>query len=412
MQLQRGDVAYFVGIGGIGMSALAQLYHARGIQVLGSDREASVTTAMLEEKGIEVFVGHGALNVPDTAALVVYSDAVAEDNPERMRARERGIPEQSYFEALGDVSRDMTTIAVAGTHGKTTTTAMLAKILVDAGKNPTAIIGSLIKDFGSNFVPGDPNLLVVEACEYRDHLLELSPQYLVITNIEWDHTDWFKTEDDMRRTFQRAIDAVPDDGKVIDASVYRTEPDYELSLIGEFNKDNARAASAAARAAFPDISESQIRESLKNFQGSWRRFEYRGVSKNGALLYDDYAHHPTAVSKTLDAVREKFPHLRVAVAFHPHLFSRTRDFMEGFAESLAKADEVLIAPIYPAREEPIPGVTSDVLAERVRAHGGSAQAVSSLREVGEKLASFGEGTLVLTMGAGDIYRVIEHLMAP
>lgn len=412
MELTAGSQVHFVGVGGIGMSALAQLFAARGIRVSGSDREASPTTLLMEERGISVSLGHRAEYVPHGAALLVYSDAVPAENPERVRARELNIPERSYFEALGEVSRAAQTIAVSGTHGKTTTTAMLTKILKDAGKNPTAIIGSIVKDFGSNVVIGDPALFVVEACEYRDHLLELNPKYLVITNIEWDHTDWFLTEAALRETFEKAKARVPEDGKVIDREVYRTEPDYELSLIGEFNKDNARAASAAARAAFPDISESQIRESLKNFQGSWRRFEYRGVSKNGALLYDDYAHHPTAVSKTLDAVREKFPHLRVAVAFHPHLFSRTRDFMEGFAESLAKADEVLIAPIYPAREEPIPGVTSDVLAERVRAHGGSAQAVSSLREVGEKLASFGEGTLVLTMGAGDIYRVIEHLMAP
>ncbi len=410
MQLQRGDVAYFVGIGGIGMSALAQLYHARGIQVLGSDREASVTTAMLEKKGIEVFVGHGALHVPDTAALVVYSDAVAEDNPERMRARERGIREQSYFEALGDVSRDMTTIAVAGTHGKTTTTAMLTKILVDAGKNPTAIIGSIIKDFDSNFVPGDSNLLVVEACEYRDHLLELSPQYLVITNIEWDHTDWFRTEDDMRRTFQKAIDAVPAGGMVIDASVYQAEPAYELSLIGEFNQDNARAAAAAARAAFPDIPDETIRSSLKTFQGSWRRFEFRGTTAPGALIYDDYAHHPTAVLKTLEAVRKKFPEKRLVVAFHPHLFTRTRDFMGEFAESLARADSVLIAPIYAAREEAIPGVSSEVLAEKVRARGVDAVSTQSLDETAERLRSYGSDSLIITMGAGDIYKIIPSLL--
>lgn len=410
MQLQRGDVAYFVGIGGIGMSALAQLYHARGIQVLGSDREASVTTAMLEKKGIEVFVGHGALHVPDTAALVVYSDAVAEDNPERMRARERGIREQSYFEALGDVSRDMTTIAVAGTHGKTTTTAMLTKILVDAGKNPTAIIGSIIKDFDSNFVPGDSNLLVVEACEYRDHLLELSPQYLVITNIEWDHTDWFRTEDDMRRTFQKAIDAVPAGGMVIDASVYQAEPAYELSLIGEFNQDNARAAAATARAAFPDIPDETIRSSLKTFQGSWRRFEFRGTTASGALIYDDYAHHPTAVLKTLEAVRKKFPEKRLVVAFHPHLFTRTRDFMGEFAESLARADSVLIAPIYAAREEAIPGVSSEVLAEKVRARGVDAVSMQSLDETAERLRSYDSDSLIITMGAGDIYKIIPSLL--
>lgn len=411
MEPRAGSHVHFVGIGGIGMSALAQLYAARGVRVSGSDRDVSPTTRLLEERGIEVSLGHQADHVPHDVALMVYSDAVPADNPERMRARELNIPEQSYFEALGEVSRTTQTIAVSGTHGKTTTTAMLTKILKDAGKNPTAIIGSIVKDFNSNFVSGDQDLFVVEACEYRDHLLELHPKYLVITNIEWDHTDWFATEADLHATFQKAIARVPADGKVIDRAVYEAEPEYELSLIGEFNKDNARAASAAARAAFPDISEAQIRESLKTFQGSWRRFEYRGVSRNGALLYDDYAHHPTAVSKTLEAVREQFPHLRVVVAFHPHLFTRTRDFMEGFAESLAKADEVLVAPIYPAREAPIPGVTSDVLAERVRARGVAAESLESLEAVAERLASYGEGTLVITMGAGDIYKVVEQLTA-
>lgn len=410
MEPRAGSHVHFVGIGGIGMSALAQLYAARGVLVSGSDRDASPTTRLLEEHSIEVSLGHRAEHVPEDAALVVYSDAVPVDNPERVRARELNIPEQSYFEALGEVSRTAQTIAVSGTHGKTTTTAMLTKILKDAGKNPTAIIGSIVKDFNSNFVSGDQDLFVVEACEYRDHLLELHPKYLVITNIEWDHTDWFATEADLHTTFQKAIARVPSDGKVIDRAVYETKPEYELSLIGEFNKDNARAASAAARAAFPDISEAQIRESLKSFQGSWRRFEHRGVSRNGALLYDDYAHHPTAVSKTLEAVREKFPHLRVVVAFHPHLFTRTRDFMEGFAESLAKADEVLVAPIYPAREAPIPGVTSDVLAERVRARGVTAESLKSLEAVAERLASYGEGSLVITMGAGDIYTVIDTLL--
>lgn len=412
MEPRAGSHVHFVGIGGIGMSALAQLYAARDVRVSGSDRDVSPTTRLLEEMGISVSLDHRAEHVPHDAALVVYSDAVPAENPERARARELNIPEQSYFEALGEVSRTAQTIAVSGTHGKTTTTAMLTKILKDAGKNPTAIIGSIVKDFGSNVVVGDPALFVVEACEYRDHLLELHPKYLVITNIEWDHTDWFATEADLHATFQKAIAHVPADGKVIDRKVYDTEPEYELSLIGEFNKDNARAASAAARAAFPDISEAQIRESLKSFQGSWRRFEYHGVSRNGALLYDDYAHHPTAVSKTLEAVRERFPHLRVVVAFHPHLFTRTRDFMEGFAESLAKADEVLVAPIYPAREAPIPGVTSDVLAEHVRGRGVTAESLESLEAVAERLASYGEGTLVVTMGAGDIYKVVEQLTAP
>ncbi|MCI0597770.1 UDP-N-acetylmuramate--L-alanine ligase [Candidatus Parcubacteria bacterium] len=400
---------FMSGIGGIGMSALAQLYAAQGHEVIGSDRALSPTTELLERKGIRVLIVQRAENVPDDANLLIYSDAVPDSNPERVRARELCIPQRSYFEALGEVSKSMTTIAVAGTHGKTTTTAMLVKILKDAGKNPTAIIGSIVKDFGSNFVEGDPNLLVVEACEYRDHLLELSPKYLVITNMEWDHTDWFTTEAQMRQTFQKAIDAVPSDGKVIDETVYTHEPEYELSLIGEFNQDNARAAAAAARVAFPDITEETIRASLKSFQGTWRRFELKGTSKNGAAVYDDYAHHPTAVSKTIDAVREKFPDKQIVVAFHPHLYTRTRDFMNEFSTALATADEVFVAPIFGAREEPIDGITSEVLAEKIRLEGGHAEHLL-LEAIGERLSRYGADTLIITMGAGDIYKVADALI--
>lgn len=394
------------------MSALAQLYVSRGVTVTGSDRSESPTTELLEKKGVHVLIPQVADNVPADAELIIYSDAVHEDNIERVRAAELGIPEFSYFKALGQVSEGSKTIAVAGTHGKTTTTAMLTKILVDAGKNPTAIIGSIVKDFGSNFVDGSKDLFVVEACEYRDHLLDLSPTILVITNLEWDHTDWFKTEADMRATFQKAINAVPADGKVIDASVYMSEPEFELGLIGDFNKNNARAASAAAKAAFPDITNEQIAESLKSFKGTWRRFEYKGKSKSGADVYDDYAHHPTAAAATLKAMREKFKDKRIVVAFHPHLYSRTRDLMPEFARAFDVADEVLIAPIYAAREDPVEGVTSEVLAEKINvARPRLAKALPSLDAVYEELSKVPADSVIVTMGAGDIYTVADKLVA-
>ncbi|MDE2079304.1 MAG: UDP-N-acetylmuramate--L-alanine ligase [Patescibacteria group bacterium] len=423
---------YLVGIGGIGMSALAQLYRAEGHDVSGSDRASSPTTELLERKGIPVVLEQKAGNVPEDAELVVYSDAVWEDNPERVRAKELGMRQISYFEALGEVSKGRFTIAVTGTHGKTTTTAMLAKILKDAGKAPTAVIGSLVSEFGSNFVEGaSGGPFVVEACEYRDHVLQLSPNILVLTNVEWDHTDWFPSLEALQETFGKAVAALPGDGVLVanpaGANVapvlarascrvvdYTKEAVPELQLIGEFNKMNARAAVAAARAAFPDISDTMIYHSVAEFSGTWRRFEYKGKTAEGALVYDDYAHHPTAVKETLAAVREKFPGKKLVVAFHPHLFTRTRDLMDEFADAFSAADEVLVAPIFPAREKPIPGVTAEALAEKIAARSGKpargyaslADIESSLKAESHKLKA---GGILITMGAGDIYKIASHL---
>ena len=401
---------YMIGIGGIGMSALAQLYLSHGEEVSGSDREAGPTTELLEKKGIPVIIGQRAENVPKGVDRVIYSDAIPYKHSERVKARKRGIKEMSYFQALGEVSHGMTTVAVAGTHGKTTTTAMLTKILHDAGKNPTAIIGSIVRDFGNNFVLGSPDLLVVEACEYKDHVLELSPKILVITNIEWDHTDWFKTEEAMRATFQKAIDAVPKDGKVITAREYSKEPRYKLKLIGTFNQDNARAASAAAKALFPDITNKQIAKSLKAFQGTWRRFEYKGKSENGAEVYDDYAHHPTAIRETIGAVRQKFPSKKIVVAFHPHLYSRTEDLFDGFVSALAGADRILLAPIYAAREVDAGEVSSDTLAAAIVKKNKQVKSLLDFDAIYKELVTCSSQTIIITMGAGDIYKVADRLV--
>ena len=418
---------YMVGIGGIGMSALAQLLVHQGKRVSGSDREESPTTKLLAEKGVSVAIGHDGCLIPADTELLIYSDAVWPDNQERMRAKEMKIPEMSYFEALGVVSKDMRTLAVTGTHGKTTTTGMLAAILKHAGKDPSAIVGSIVSDFGSNYLSGSEDLLVVEACEYKDHMLKLSPEILVITNAEWDHTDYFPTLDAMLKSFNKAARAVPKHGVVVadqkganmgvvlrgvTARVvdYTKEAVPKLKLLGEFNGENARAAKTAARAAFSDITEMIADEALAKFKGSWRRFEYKGETLNGAQVYDDYAHHPTAIEKTLHAVRKKFPDKKIVVAFHAHLYSRTRDLMKGFGQSLARADEVIVAPIYPAREEPIPGVTNSALAQTVVKHGGNAHALDSFNEIRSALLKEKDDTLIITMGAGDIYKVAEQIV--
>jgi UDP-N-acetylmuramate--alanine ligase len=419
---------YMVGIGGIGMSGLAQLLVARGHAVSGSDREESPTTMLLQKKGIRVFIGHDPLFVPADTELLVYSDAVPAESPERMKAHELGIKQISYFEMLGAISRGSRTIAIAGTHGKTTVTGMLAAILKAAGKEPTAIVGSIVRDFpggqgGSNFLPGRDDLFVVEACEYRDHLLELSPEILVITNIELDHTDFFPSLVALQSTFSQAVRRVPENGVIITnthdpnvASVldkahaeifdYTIEEVPQLSLIGEFNAANARAAKCAAKAAFPDISDEVIDTALKEFKGAWRRFEYKGETKNGAIVYDDYAHHPTAVEKTIQAAREKFPGKRIVVAFHPHLHSRTESFLHEFAQALDTADRAIVAPIYEARHEQSHTISNHSVAEASQ----HVEAMDSFEDIREALAAEPAGTLIITMGAGDIYKVAEQLV--
>ena len=423
---------HFIGIGGIGMSALAQMLKDGGAQITGSDREASPVTELLESKGIHVTIGQKAENIVGGTDSVVYSDAVPEDNPERARAKELGIPQHSYFEMLGEVSKGKRTVAVAGTHGKTTTTGMLAKILADGGASPTAIVGSIVRDFESNYLHGDSDLFVVEACEYRDHLLELSPQVLVITNLEWDHTDYFPSLEALQETFKKAIERVPADGAIVtDPSNpniaplldgartriidYTKEPSYELRLPGEFNVNNARAAAAAARAVLPSITEDSIATSLSHFHGTWRRFEYKGKTANGAEVYDDYAHHPTAVRETLKALRAKVKGLpagrqgKIIVAFHPHLYSRTKDLLSEFSQAFGDADKVFIAPIYAAREMDDGTISNTILAEHIRANGVDAVG-ATFEEIGGELGRIMAPDVIMTMGAGDIYKVADTLV--
>ncbi|TSA44248.1 hypothetical protein D4R49_00465, partial [bacterium] len=265
--MMKAKNIHMIGISGVGMSALAQLLAHEGKRVTGSDNAWFPTLTAVEKLGISVPIGYATSNVPKDVELAIHTDAAHMDNVERAEVARRGIPDISYFNALGEVSKGKKTIAVAGTHGKTTTTGMLAAILRDAGASPTAVVGSIVKDFGSNYLAGTSDLFVVEACEYRDHLLELSPQVLVLNNIEWDHTDYFKSLEALQETFRKAIEKVPADGAIItnlnDKNIapllrqgyagqariidYTKEPAYTLRLPGEFNQMNARAAAAAAR---------------------------------------------------------------------------------------------------------------------------------------------------------------------
>ncbi|GIW68422.1 MAG: UDP-N-acetylmuramate--L-alanine ligase [Candidatus Parcubacteria bacterium] len=429
-------VVHFVGVGGIGMSALAQWYAARGVRVTGSDRDAdSPVVAQLRRKGVVVCEGHDARFVPPEAECVVYSDAVPPDNPEREEARRRGVRTLSYFQALGEVSRGFpSVIAVAGSHGKTTTSAMLALALAAAGQNPTAIVGSLVPQFpeGSNLRLGGEDLLVVEACEYRAHIRELAITHLVLTNLEWDHTDYFASEEEVVALFREVVARLPEGGVVVANPTlplvagalaalpkgvrlvdYAREEAPPLLVPGEHNRANAQAALAAARAVLGDSADAlrAAREAVANFRGVWRRFERYGQSAAGAEIVDDYAHHPTEIAATLRAAREVFPGRQIVVLFHPHLYSRTRDLFDDFAHELSQADEVYLLPIYPARErvEDYPGVSSDALARAINAISGNARLVRTLEDAAKKLSAYGPDSVVITMGAGEGYKVARAL---
>jgi UDP-N-acetylmuramate--alanine ligase len=416
---------HFVGIGGIGMSALAQLMLEHGVMVSGSDRDASPVTELLESKGVHVTIPQDAENVPEDADLVVYSDAVPEGNPERLRAAELSIEQQSYFKALGKISEGKRTVAISGTHGKTTTTGMIARVLKDAGASPTAVVGSIVKDFESNYLPGTSDIFVVEACEYQRHFLNLAPEVLVVTNIEFDHTDYFRDLVDVQDAFRTLMERVPEYGAIITDAThpnisplllnvtakvidYTQEPSYALRLPGEFNVMNARAAAAAARFIYPTLTEEQIVQSLGDFHGTWRRFEYKGKTKQGAEVYDDYAHHPTAIAGTLSELRRRTKG-KLFVAFHPHLYSRTRDLFDGFSMAFKDADYVLLAPIYAARETDDGLISSELLAERINTNGTNATALDSFDAIEEALSAAGPDDTIVTMGAGDIYKVADAL---
>lgn len=409
------------------MSALARLFLHEGKKVSGSDRSESVVTDGLKAAGVNFFDNQQTGNIPTDVDLVVYTDAIPEDHSERQEAIKRGIKLMSYFEALGEIANRYFLIVISGTHGKTTTTAMIADLLEAADFDPTVVVGSLRSKTGSNFRAGKSKYFVVEGDEYRRHFLAFQPSAVVITNIEADHLDYYKDLADIESAFTELALRVPKDGVIVadvsNDSVKRVtekaiatvadyrpfiDPTLDLKVIGIHNYQNA--GSALALADFLGIDKTIARQALSNFAGTWRRFEYKGKAKNGALVYDDYAHHPTEIKTTLRAVREKFPEKKIIVAFHPHLYSRTKQLFDDFAMAFDSADLVAIAPIFAAREEDDGSVSNIILAEAIKNNGVSASASDSFDSVRDYLMqNSDENSIIITMGAGDIYKVAEGL---
>ncbi|MGM0482249.1 MAG: UDP-N-acetylmuramate--L-alanine ligase [Patescibacteria group bacterium] len=432
--LDQFENIHFSGIGGIGMSALARMFLSKNINVSGSDQSKTKITESLSKEGATIFYEESRGNINEYCDALIYTPALSGDHPELVEAAERNIPVFSYPEALGFVSKEIFTIAVSGTHGKTTTTAMIAHILKEAGMDPTVIVGSLLKDWGegdggSNFLAGSGKYFVVEACEYKRSFNHLHPDILVITNIEEDHLDYYKDLSDIQEAFGQIISKVSPKGAVVCADKdEKVRPilklskapvyDYKeidikkgsLNVPGEHNRLNALAATTATSVL--GVPSKKAVSILGSFKGTWRRFEYKGKTSKGALVYDDYAHHPSEISATINAARDSFPASNIVVVFQPHLYSRTEAFFEEIVNSLAKADKVIMVPVYQARKENhTPTPSSSQIAKALKRKGVNAFSVRSL----ERSASLafdisGSEDVVVMMGAGDIYTATERLL--
>ena len=433
--LNKIKKVHFVGIGGIGVSAIARMMllernpPAGGVS--GSDTSASLITDELQKLGAKIFFGHNAKNVGEDVDLLVYTPAVNFDNPELKKAERIGIPSLSYPEMLGLISKDKFTIAVSGAHGKTTTTAMIGKILIDAGLDPSIVVGSFLKDQGSNFVAGRGKYFVCEACEYKKSFLNLNPKIIIITNIDNDHLDYYKNLANIKKAFGEfasklgASDYLICDQsdknlkevvkkakcKIMDYSLMTFK--FNLKIPGQHNIKNAQAAMAAAKIL--GVSPSTSLAALNNFSGTWRRFEYKGRTQNGVLVYDDYGHHPTEIKATLKGAREFFGppagRQKIWCVFQPHLYSRTKLLLNDFGKSFENADFVVVADIYAAREKKDNGINSKMVAEKIIKSGGRAVYKDSFGKIADFLRKKAKkGDMVIPIGAGDIFKVGEMLL--
>lgn len=444
---------YFVGIGGISMSGLAELLADAGFQVSGSDRTPSATTEMLRARGITVFYGQKAENITEAIDCVIFTAAIHPDNPEYKAAHEKQLPCLTRGQLMGQIMKNYgMPIAVSGTHGKTTTTSMISEILLRADLDPTLAIGGVLKDIGGNMRIGHSDYFVAEACEYTNSFLDFFPKIGVILNIGEDHLDFFKDLEDIRHSFRRFAQLLPADGcLIINGDIQRLEEitadlpcevitfgrenfDYyatdirynewgnpsftlhdkkghtrsvTLSVPGEHNVSNALAAFAVAD--YLSINSAVAETALYNYKGTDRRFEYKGTI-GGVTIIDDYAHHPTEITATLKAAAN-YPHKKLWCVFQPHTYTRTKAYLKEFASSLSLADQVVLADIYAARETDTLGIHSEDLQREIQALGHSCYYFPSFDEIENfLLENCINGDVLITMGAGDVVRIGENLL--
>ncbi len=440
---------HFIGIGGISMSGLASVLLNLGYSVSGSDSKRSDLTAALEAKGCKISYPQSADNITEGTDAVVYTAAIHPDNPEFAQAKALGLYMLTRAELLGVImSKYSESVAISGTHGKTTTTGMLSHVLMEADKDPIISIGGILPSIGSNIRIGNGDTFITEACEYTDSFLSLFPKYSIILNVEAEHLDYFKTYENVRASFAKfasqTSDTVVINGDVgplltpsdtLSVITYGLDPSYDihpedirenengfpiykvyekgnflfevnLSVRGMHNVSNSLAVIATARAM--GIADDAIVNGLASFSGTKRRFEIKG-KVNGFTVVDDYAHHPTEIKATLTSAKS-FPANRIVCVFQPHTYSRTKNFLHDFADALALADVVILADIYAAREAFDESISSRDIRDLLEEKGVEAYYFSTFDEI-EKfiLKKCIDGDLLITMGAGNIVDIADHL---
>lgn len=447
---------HIIGIGGIGTSGLAKILAHRGMRVSGSDASASLITEELVRRGMTVIIGHDAANLPEDADTIIYSSAIPTSNPERVAADERGLSSLSYSQALGELSKRYRTVAVSGTHGKSTTTAMLATILIAAGLDPLVLVGTRVPTFeNGNVHLGAGEIFVVEACEHEAQMMRLSPERIIVTNLEPDHLDYYGTFERLAETFKKYVSQIPaascvvngDEASVAalfstsdkpqtfglthgdvlcterhsDAGVqYATlkfvdeeELEMKLRIPGSFNVMNAMAAVSMAQQL--GVEPAAALKALFDYPGSWRRFERVG-QVNGAYVISDYGHHPTAIRETLKATREFFPDKRIVLVYQPHQHHRTKALYGDFVDALADPDALILNEVYhvEGREAAEDAATTSAgLMTDIAARRGPEKShwyAKSLTEVSELVRRHAlPDDVILVMGAGDIYKVAHDV---
>ncbi len=440
--------AHFVGIGGIGVSALARYFLAQNWDVSGSDSEESIITKELRHEGVKLKIGHYKNNIDSDTTIVIYSQAIPLDNPELVESDRLNIPTSSYPEALGALTRENRTIAIAGSHGKSTTTALTARVLISGGLDPTVIIGTRLKEFdNSNFRMGKTGYLVIEADEYREAFQNYQPDIVVLNNIDREHLDYYKNIRNVQKAFLSFVDNIKDGGVVIanldDPGIraIRSELPEEtiwfslgnkthvkrvkqirkvIKIYGDFNVSNALAAYLVGEAL--GIADEDILEAIAGYKGAWRRMEYRGKMKAGKYIveiYDDYAHHPTEIKATLEAFRKQFSSSNLICIFQPHQMHRLKVLFQEFRESFDNADALILIDAYKVtgRDNLSYNVSSAKLAKAVAKSNKRMDVtyLPSQQNIKELLSGIvnktkSKSNVAVMMGAGDIVKLTDRLL--